>query len=129
MTLGYIGKWGEIKACKFLQKNKLFIEQKNVKSKHSELDIICFSKRQLIFVEVKTRSMAHAMNFPIFESISDKKIQHIQRGIKNYINNNFAIIKRRRIQEIRIDFIFIHYKKGLWGNLKISEIIWKKTKL
>ena len=106
MTLAYIGKWGEREACRYLKKQGYYIEKVNVRNKVSELDIVGFKKGELIFVEVKTRHIKNAMLYPIFETINDNKISHIERGIRMYISENYAILKRRRIKTIRSDFIF-----------------------
>lgn len=124
--MAYIGKWGERKACKFLSKNGVFIEKTNAKNRFCELDIIAFKKRTLIFAEVKTRHIKNAINFPIFESITDNKIKNINKGIKIYLNDNYTTVSRRRIKEYRSDFIFIHYKYNFLKFPKVVEIIWKK---
>lgn len=124
-----IGKWGERKACSFLKKNKIFIEDKNVSSYLSEIDIIGFKKRELYFFEVKTRNFKNAMNFPIFETIDDKKIANIKKGIKIYLNHHFHIIQRRRILRYYLYYIFIHYEEGVFNIPKVKEIIVKKTLL
>ena len=127
MTLAYIGKWGEREACRYLKKQGYYIEKVNVRNKVSELDIVGFKKGELIFVEVKTRHIKNAMLYPIFETINDNKISHIERGIRIYISENYAILKRRRIKTIRSDFIFIHYKNSFLGFPRKVEIIWKKS--
>ena len=129
MTSAYIGKWGEGEVCKYLKKQGFFVEKVNKKNKVSELDIIAFKKNTLLFVEVKTRHIKNAINFPIFETIDDNKLKHIERGIRIYLNDNYAIVKRRRIRTIRSDFIFIHYKNSFFGFPKKVEIIWKKQNI
>ena len=51
-----IGVLGENTACKFLKKKHYKILERNFVSKYGEIDIIAKHKKELIFVEVKTRS-------------------------------------------------------------------------
>lgn len=58
--MSFIGKFfgqnGEDFAVKFLKKNGYAIVERNFKTKIGEIDIIVKNKKELIFVEVKTRS-------------------------------------------------------------------------
>jgi len=52
-----IGKLGEDIACLYLEKNNYKIIKRNFRCKQGELDIIAFNlKKELIFIEVKTRN-------------------------------------------------------------------------
>ena len=53
-----IGKMGEEIACKYLQRNKYIIIDRNFRCKQGEIDIVaCDEKsKELVFIEVKTRS-------------------------------------------------------------------------
>ena len=51
------GKIGENLACMYLQKNKYTIIDRNFRCRQGEIDIIaCDEKKELVFIEVKTRS-------------------------------------------------------------------------
>lgn len=50
-----LGAVGEEIACQHLQRRDFAILQRNVRTRHGEIDIIARDKRALLFVEVKTR--------------------------------------------------------------------------
>ncbi len=52
-----LGKFGENKACSYLEKNNYKIIERNFRCKQGEIDIIAkdLTKNELVFIEVKTR--------------------------------------------------------------------------
>ena len=50
-----LGKKGEVVAAKFLKKKGYKILQRNYRRKTGEIDIICYERGSIVFVEVKTR--------------------------------------------------------------------------
>ena len=50
-----VGSFGENTACKFLKNKHYKILERNFVSKYGEIDIIAKYKKEMIFVEVKTR--------------------------------------------------------------------------
>ena len=80
-----LGKKGEDLACKYLIKNNYNVIEKNFRCKQGEIDIIVkdLSTKELVFVEVKTRS-----NFPI-------RFDVIEVFIKNF---SFKINHIKQIQ-------------------------------
>ncbi len=53
-----IGKRGEDVACAFLKREGFRVLERNLRTKWSELDIVCRNKRkELVFVEVKSRGV------------------------------------------------------------------------
>lgn len=69
-----IGRLGEDYACDVLRGKGLKILDRNWRMGHLEMDIICCSKTELIFVEVKTRTSVYAGRSP--ESYVDADKQH-----------------------------------------------------
>ena len=53
-----LGKWGEDKACNYLQADGYQILRRNYKCRIGEMDIIAQKRDLLAFVEVKTRRTA-----------------------------------------------------------------------
>lgn len=55
-----IGKIGEDISCKYLKENNYLIHKRNFRCKQGEIDIIAYDNnlKQLVFIEVKTRSNA-----------------------------------------------------------------------
>lgn len=92
-----IGKIGEDIACKYLQKNKYIIIDRNFRCKQGEIDIIaCDEKsRELVFIEVKTRS--NTKYGRPSEAVRKLKKNHIIGSAKYYNYKN-------RIKNIPIRF-------------------------
>ena len=101
-----IGRWGEKIACEYLEKNNYKIIEKNFSCKQGEVDIIAqdIGKKELVFIEVKTRSNFKYGN-PA-DSVNNTKQKHIKNTIKYYLyKNNIQNIA------IRIDVIEIYIEK------------------
>ena len=94
-----MGRRGEIKAVEYLQSKGYHILDRNLRIRGGEIDIIARRGRDIVFVEVKTRSSA-VYGFPE-ESVGRKKRQHIQRAINEYV-------RRMRVDQhfaLRFDII------------------------
>lgn len=52
----YYGKYGELEAARYLQKQGYKLFDVNYHCRFGEIDLICTKGRYLVFVEVKTRS-------------------------------------------------------------------------
>jgi len=50
-----IGKYGEELACKYLESKGYKIKERNYRTFLGEIDIICEYKKNIVFIEVKTR--------------------------------------------------------------------------
>ena len=101
-----IGKLGEDIACLYLEKNNYKIIKRNFRCKQCELDIIAFNlKKELIFIEVKTRNN---INYGFAcEAVNKYKKRHIYNCAKYYLFlNNFNNIN------IRFDIIEIYFKNN-----------------
>lgn len=81
------GKIGENLACMYLQKNKYTIIDRNFRCRQGEIDIIaCDEKKELVFIEVKTRSNLK-YGLPS-ESVVKMKKNHIIGSAKYYNYKN-----------------------------------------
>ena len=109
-----LGQFGEDIACRYLLQNNYKIIERNFKCRQGEIDIIAkdISKRELVFIEVKTRSNfhfgrpAHAVNTVKQKHITNSAKYYIY---KNSINNTF----------IRFDIIEIFVEDY---NFKINHL-------
>ena len=83
-----LGKFGEDKACKYLEKNDYIIIERNFRCKQGEIDIIAkdLSKNELVFVEVKTR-LSFNYGTPS-QSVTSIKQRHILNVAKYYLYKN-----------------------------------------
>ncbi len=97
-----IGSFGEKLSCRYLEKSNYNILDKNFKCSQGEIDIIAFDneKRELVFIEVKTRTN---FNYGLpSEAVDTVKKKHILNSVKYYL-----YCKRLQNVFIRIDVIEI----------------------
>lgn len=80
-----IGRLGEERAKKYLQKNGYEIVDTNFHSRYGEIDIIAVKHNIIAFVEVKTRA-SHSFVKPV-EAVNFSKIQKIFKTAQVYITN------------------------------------------
>lgn len=93
------GNNGEDIACLYLMKNGYEILERNLHfSKFCEIDIVAKYKKQIVFVEVKTRKTDN-FGTPL-EAITPKKLENIKTGV-------FSYIQKHDIKDYRIDAIGI----------------------
>lgn len=108
-----IGKWGENLACQYLEKNNYQIIERNFLCRQGEIDIIAKDviKKELVFIEVKTRSNFKYGN-PA-EAVNTQKRKHMMQAIQYYLYKN-------HIQNIpiRIDILEVYIVQ----NCKINHI-------
>lgn len=95
-----LGKKGEDQACAFLKDRGYCIIERNFRCPFGELDIVALEAKELVFVEVKTRSSS------IFgtpeEAISRQKLQTIER-----VGNWYQAKKKNLPEKSRIDVVAI----------------------
>lgn len=77
------GNRGEDLAVEYLQKKGYRIEERNFRTRFGELDIVCWDKETLVFVEVKTK-IGHDFGEPE-EMVNKSKLAQVQRMGEVYI--------------------------------------------
>ncbi|MCM8756929.1 MAG: YraN family protein [Candidatus Omnitrophica bacterium] len=111
MTWHSLGKAGELIAAHFLRQKGYRIIQQNFKTKCGEIDIIARDrKKQLVFIEVKTRSSLH-LGQPE-ESVTPEKLVHLRRCAQIYLSQH------RLHCSCRLEILSI-----IWGNPPTCKII------
>jgi len=116
-----IGKFGEKIAEKYLLENKYKILEKNYRCKYGEIDIIARYKKDLVFIEVKTRT--NMMYGEGINSIDWIKQKHIYKTAEYYLyGKNFININ------IRIDAIEIFLYETSVTLKHYQDIILEKPK-
>jgi len=85
MTTYDIGVFGEEQAAKYLKKRKYKIVTRNFKTIFGEVDIIARNKKEIVFVEVKTRS-SKSFATPA-EFVDNEKISRITRVAEFFIKH------------------------------------------
>ena len=109
-----IGKFGEMVAENLMINKRYKIITKNWKNGHLEIDIIAKNKKEIVFVEVKTRSSI-IYGLPV-EKVEDAQIQ-------NLIIAANAFIKKNHIQLIpRFDIVGITVNPNNMQILDITHI-------
>lgn len=80
-----IGQKAEEQALQYLLSNGYTLRARNYRYKNSEIDLILFESKTLVFVEVKYRSTNH-FGHPE-EFVSDNQKHTILKGAEHYITD------------------------------------------
>lgn len=120
MNTTKLGRFGEKIAARFLKKNGYKILETNKHQSHNEIDIIASNKDFLLFVEVKTRSVASdlysAYGSPA-SAVDKRKQARTVQAAKSYLLANDTINKQPRM-----DVIEVYLDKSTGKVLKIHHI-------
>ena len=82
----WLGRYGEDRACEYLDRLGYQILQRNARNKAGEIDIIATDQGTLVFVEVKTRTTTGA-GHP-FQAITSGKLARIRRVAAQWCSAN-----------------------------------------
>ena len=107
-----IGKLGEEIATQYLRNKGYKILDRNFMCRQGEIDIVAHTKKELVFVEVKTRTNL-SYGRPS-EAVTEIKQNHIEKAIKYYIYKHHLENK-----DIRFDIIEVYVYKEKY---KINHI-------
>ncbi len=107
-----IGNLGEEIARNYLKENKYKIIESNFTRRGGEIDIIAKDKRELVFIEVKTRKNIK-YGTPI-EAVNKIKQKHIYKTAEYYIYKNNI-----KNTPIRFDVVEVYMNID---NIKINHI-------
>ena len=81
-----LGAWGEEQAVEYLRRQGMKILEQNFTTRVGEIDIIARDKKNLVFVEVKTRR-SNAFGSPQ-EAVGARKQRQIVRTAHWYLQNH-----------------------------------------
>lgn len=113
-----VGKIGEELATRYLEKLKYEIIDRNFACKQGEIDIIAHTKKELVFVEVKTRrSLCYGRPA---EAVTNTKQKHIEKVAKYYIYKNHL-----ENEYVRFDIIEIYIYKDKYTIKHIKQVRWQ----
>ena len=98
-----IGNFGEKIAEQYLKQKGYIILDKNFECRQGEIDIIALDKKEIVFVEVKTRR-SNKYGTPS-EAVNKIKQKHMFQSIKYYL-----YIRNLTEEFIRIDVIEVYIK-------------------
>ena len=89
-----IGRIGEEVACAYLKKHRFKVLERNYKPYINEIDIIAEKSKEIVFVEVKTRSVFHDTQSDYYrepaEYVTQKQMINIRKAAKVYIKSHEA---------------------------------------
>jgi putative endonuclease len=119
-TKSAIGKKGEEIALKHLLDKEYKILEKNWRFRHMEVDIIAVDSRDLVIVEVKTRSN-DSYGDPE-QSVSYKKQDFLIAAAEEYVN------KKNLTVTIRFDIISILLKQNGFTLNHIEDAFYPRVK-
>lgn len=94
-----LGKKGELIALNFLKEKGFKILETNFRLEKDEIDIIAIDGKNLVFVEVKTRSTDYFGEPEI--AVGTQKVEFLLRAAENYV------VSKNLNTEIRFDIISI----------------------
>ncbi len=87
-TRQLLGKRGEDAAAKLLKRKGLKVVCRNWRCGEHEIDLVCREGRQVVFVEVRTRSEGAAVGG--LASVTQKKRKSQRRAINSYLRGRQA---------------------------------------
>lgn len=97
------GDIGEKYTIRYLRRKGFRIIERNMRNKHSEIDIIAENKEYIIFVEVKTRSEDSIIR-PVY-AVDKVKQEKIIKAAHYYLNYSYKTSKQPRfdISEVTLN--------------------------
>ena len=112
-----IGKVGEKIANDYLKKQGYVIIERNFEAKQGEIDIIARKEKELVFIEVKTRT-GKRYGEPV-EAVNNIKQKHLIKTVEYYLYS-----RKLEKEYVRIDVIEIYlYKNKKYKINHIKQII------
>lgn len=81
-----LGRWGEETAARFLVSKGYEVLARNYRTSYGEIDLIVCKERQLVFVEVKTRTSTQFGNPE--DAVNDEKQAHMLAAAQAYLQEN-----------------------------------------
>ena len=109
-------KFGEDKACEYLQKLGFKILERNYRKTYGEIDIIAIDQDVLAFIEVKTRTSA-LFGSPL-ESITPWKITSLIKTAQYY-----KMTHRNLPESLRIDAVSVTLNGNSTENIELTRNI------
>lgn len=121
LTTTDIGRFGEKAAARFLKRKGYRILKTNFRAGKNEIDIIAVRRREIVFVEVKTRTYSPLGDLPFgtpMEAVDTPKQKRTLAAASAYL------YKRKTDRMPRFDIIEVYLKRrtGLFRTLIVDKI-------
>ena len=111
-----LGQYGEEVAKRYIQLKGYKIIQSNFSCRQGEIDIIAYDDKEMVFIEVKTRSNLF-YGYPV-DAVNLTKQTHMYRVAKYYLH-----LKKLEKCFIRFDVIEVYIERGRARVNHIKQII------
>ena len=111
-----IGKLGEDLATEYLKNKGYKIIERNFVAKQGEIDIVAQDKKELVFIEVKTRTN-NLYGKPI-DAVNQVKQKHLISAVKYYLYS-----KKLEDEFVRLDVIEVYFQNKFYKINHIKQII------
>ncbi len=95
-----IGRWGEEEAARYLSARGYRILGRNLRTPYGEIDLLAQQGRQLVFVEVKTRT-SRAYGMPE-AAVTLRKREHLLASAQHYLQMHPELPPDWRVDVIAI---------------------------
>ena len=122
-----VGRWGERRAARHLERRGLHVIRRNWKASLLEADLIAYDSQQLIIVEVKTRHASLESNFPAVNAITDEKRRHLTSLQRRLLRNNGPLCRRCNLHSVRVDVVEVYYQRFFGSCRWATSIRWHKA--
>ena len=122
-----VGRWGERSAARYLERHGLHIIRRNWRASLLEADLIAYHSGQLIIIEVKTRHISLASNFPAVNAITEEKRRHLASLQRRLIHNNGPLCRRYNLRSVRVDVVEVYYQHLMGPFRRATAIRWHKA--
>lgn len=107
MTTRRLGRLGERAAARFLQRVGHKILLYNWRCRYGEVDLVTMDKKELVIVEVKTRSSDVAEWYPALSAIDRIKQQKLIKLSQFLWDRRGAIFPQLHFKNFRIDVVTV----------------------
>jgi len=111
-----IGKLGEDIAVNYLKQKGYKILDRNFECRQGELDIIALDKKEIVFIEVKTRT-SNRYGLPS-EAVNKIKQKHMLQSIKYYLYT-----RNLSDEFVRIDVIEVYIRDNVYRVNHIKQAL------
>jgi putative endonuclease len=95
-----VGKWGEDIAANFLTRHGFALIGRNVRTPEGEIDLILKKEGELVFCEVKTRSLGE-YGYPE-DAVTDEKMEHMLASAESYLGEHPEFAENWRIDVVAV---------------------------
>lgn len=121
LTTTELGRFGEKAAANFLKKKGYRILEKNFRAGKNEIDIIASRKNEIVFVEVKTRTLSAWGDLPYgspLEAVDIPKQKRTFAAASAYLCKS----ETERMPRFDIIEVYLKHRTGIFRTLAVEKI-------